>query len=143
MEKALKKNGLYSGEFRWGFKSIRVGKRVTLSYDSMIVLVANYDATRPEVYFVSSMGNFTNRKLKKLLSKDKKAYYDFICEDFYSNKPKIKWMKFNDADALRITEGIKLGCYDMVGDVFGISDITCLDFDRRYNENKGLLSLLS
>lgn len=143
MGNELKKTGLYGGEFRWGRQAIKVGERVTLTYDSMLVLVANYDVSRPEVYFVSSLKMGMGRKLKKLLAKSKKEYYEYICKDFYSKKPKIQWLKFNDKDALNITQGIKNGCYEMVGDVIGVENVECVDFDSRYHENRGLLSLLS
>lgn len=142
MANTLKKAGLYGGEFRWGSQGIKIGERVTLTYNSMLVLVANYDANKPEVYFVSSMKKGIEKKLKKLLAKNKRDYYDYICKDFYSKKPKIKWLKFNDADAKRICQGIKLECYDMVGEVFGVTDMECVDFDKKYNDSNGLLKVI-
>lgn len=134
---ALRKSGLYCGELRWGSQLLKFNNEgAVLHYNSFICLVDGYNSAKPSVYFATKVKKRTLKKLNKLLSKDKKEYYDYIYKDFYKKKPKMQWLEFNSTDSSAIYTSIKNGDFSIINDIFNQSDMDANGFDIAMNDSK-------
>lgn len=128
----FQRSGFYCGDLRWGNQAISFDESqggLVLHYNSFICLVDGYDCANPSVFFASNITKGTFKKLSKLLSKDKKAYYEYIYKDFYSKRPKIDWLQFNARDSKAVFRSIQKGDMQPVEEIFNLQGVVANGFD--------------